>query len=113
MLDNEDGRNTLYIPANITTRVEPIKGIGLKDLGITAVVGVITLIIVSLFSNLMIGIPSVVLVFFVCFGLLKKDPNMNRSILDWLHQYFKFSRSQQKFKYVFTSKYEIVRGEED
>lgn len=106
---NEEARNMLYIPANITTRFEIMRGFGWRELAVTSVATAISILIGVTLSGLLDWSVLRVIVFigltgFATGGIVRKD-NFNRSMVDLTRQYVRFGHTQQKFKYVYKSKY--------
>ncbi len=100
----------INIPGNIKLRMELIDGIGLKELGQTIIVGIISAIIGVLiniiFKNYLVAIGFFLGVTAITFVLLIKDSKTNTSTADYILDYIKFFKNQKFFKYIVNSERE-------
>lgn len=100
---------TFYIPKNVSTRFELVKGIGIKELiytGIATIIGVIIAFIINAITkNYLLSVSFVALFGGLTFFFNMKDNN-NQSILMQLQNVVRFFKIQKFYKY-------IVKGDEN
>lgn len=99
------------IPADVRTRVELINGIGVKELVITIVAGIVGICIGYvynlIFNNYLIGVAIFGTTTFFTFVSVMKDKH-NTSIAMLIKNIIKFYTNQQYFKYQ-----KIIRKKEN
>lgn len=106
---NEDKISTkLYIPSNVKTRFEFIKGYGFKELTTTVIVVAFLLLIAasvySVFKNLIISVLIVLIGTSTMIIISAKDTN-NLSVLDMIQNMLEFSSMQKKYEYKYFDKW--------
>lgn len=99
----DEDKFMIDIPGNIKVRMELIDGIGMKELGQTVIVGVISaiigFIINFLFKNYIVALGFFLGVTALTFVSLMKDSKTNTSVADTIFDYINFFRNQKFFKY--------------
>ena len=103
--NKEISTNTLYIPANIKTRFEFFNGFGFSELCITAIVTVLCITIVAILGLETYKSILFILISATATGMTIKKSEINQSITDIIKLYFRFLSTQQKYGYVYKSKY--------
>lgn len=98
----------LYIPSNVKTRFEFIRGFGIHELIITSiVVGFligIALIIYSITNQLIVPVLIVLLGTAAMIIITAKDSN-NLSVLDMIKNMLEFASMQKKYEYKYFDKW--------
>lgn len=106
---NDDKISTkLYIPTNVKTRFEFIRGFGIKELITTSLV-VIFLLLVAFVINFIsnnINVPVLIILIGTSAMVIisAKDTN-NLSVLDMINNMLEFSNMQKKYKYKYFDKW--------
>lgn len=99
----DEDKYMLEIPGNIKVRMEMIEGIGIKEIGQTIIVGIISAIIGflinTIFKNYLVAIGFFLGVTALTFVSLIKNSNTNTSGADVLMDIIKFMKNQKFFKY--------------
>lgn len=94
----------LYIPSNVKTRFEFIKGFGFKELTTTSIVVafllLIAFIIYSITSNLIISVLLVLIGTSAMIIISAKDTN-NLSVLDMINNMLEFTNMQKIYEYKY------------
>jgi len=92
-----------YIPKNVTTRFELVKGIGIKELikvGIAAIIGAIIAVIINKTTgNFLLAMSFVVVLGGGTFIFNIKDQN-NQSVINIVSNIIRFYNLQKFYKYV-------------
>lgn len=106
---NEDKISTkLYIPTNVKTRFEFIRGFGIHELITTSIVVVILLfiafIIYSFSQNLILSVLLVLIGTSTMIIISAKDTN-NLSVLDMLKYMLEFTNMQKIYEYKYFDKW--------
>lgn len=98
----------LYIPSNVKTRFEFIRGFGIHELIITSIVVVfligIALIIYSITNQLIVPVLIVLLGTAAMIIITAKDSN-NLSVLDMIKNMLEFASMQKKYEYKYFDKW--------
>lgn len=102
---NEEKISTkLYIPTNVKTRFEFIKGFGFRELSATFIVVIFLLffafIIYSLTNNLIISVLLVLIGTSAMIIISAKDTN-NLSVLDMIKNMLDFANMQKLYEYKY------------
>ena len=99
----EEQRETLYIPTNIKTKQEFFSGYGFMELMKTLVMAALGLIVGLMIYAKNQNISTVILIVMVVISAtivcVSKDRN-NQSIVDYVDNMIKFSRSQKIYRYI-------------
>lgn len=98
----EDNYNKFYIPKNVSTRFEIIKGIGIKELiqtGIATVIGIIIAIIVNGITNNFLLAMGLVAVFGGGTFVLNIKDNNNQSVISMIRAIIRFYSIQKYYKH--------------
>lgn len=103
-----------YIPKNVSTRFELIKGIGIKELiytGIAAMIGVfIAIVLNKITNNYLLSVSAVAVLGGGTFVVNIKDNN-NQSVVDLVKSIIKFYSSQKFYKYTVKEEtYELIQS---
>lgn len=107
-MEDKNINTKLYIPSNVKTRFEFIRGFGIKELILTSIV-VAFLIVIALIINF-ITKDSIVPVLIVLLGtatmiiITAKDTN-NLSVLDMIKNMIEFASMQKIYKYKYFDKW--------
>lgn len=107
-MEDKNINTKLYIPSNVKTRFEFIRGFGIKELILTSIV-VAFLIVIAFIINF-ITKDSIVLVLIVLLGtatmiiITAKDTN-NLSVLDMIKNMIEFASMQKVYKYKYFDKW--------
>lgn len=106
---NDDKISTkLYIPTNVKTRFEFIRGFGIHELITTAIVVVFLLLIAfiihSIFQNLILSVLIVLIGASTMIIITAKDTN-NLSVLDMLKYMLEFANMQKVYEYKYFDKW--------
>lgn len=115
MSETKTSTTNLYVPANIKTRFEALPGFGFKEMAMTAMAGAmgvgvaVILHIVTAQESIMMGIFIAVVSLALGFVTTRKD-DTNRSVLDSIKILIRFSKEQQKFKYVYIDPYRPIKN---
>ena len=109
MNDNqEETRNSLYIPANIKRRYEFFPGIGFGEVLVMAVTTGLSIPVAMLINALTADFYRGVLVVCVtaaaAFFAVKKD-EVNRSGVDMVRLFVRFANTHKQYKYEYKPKY--------
>ena len=105
-------KKQLYIPVNIKTRFEFFDGFGFPELGITAIVALISGLIAFFISNIYNGALLVLISSAMVVTLVRKN-QYNQSVLDMIKIFIRFQQKQQKYKYEYYNKYGNYRKENE
>jgi len=101
----EDETNTkLYIPSNVRTRFEFIRGFGFKELTQTAIVLAILLAIAFIiygFTNNLVFPVLVVLIGTATMVIITAKDTNNLSVLDMINNMLLFANSQKNYEYKY------------
>ena len=107
-MEDKNINTKLYIPTNVKTRFEFIKGYGIRELAITGIVAVfliiIAYIIYSFTKDLMIPILLVLLGVSAMVILTAKDNN-NLSVVDMIKNMLEFAGTQKTYTYKYFDKW--------
>lgn len=99
----EEERYQIYMPANVKTRTEIVNGVGIQEMSITAVVGIIAVLIAliynTIFDNYLVAVGIWIVITGVTFISLMKD-RYNTCIAELVSNMIKFYQNQRFFKYV-------------
>lgn len=107
-MEDKNINTKLYIPSNVKTRFEFIRGFGIKELILTSIV-VVFLIVIAFIINF-ITKDSIVPVLIVLLGtatmiiITAKDTN-NLSVLDMIKNMIEFATMQKNYKYKYFDKW--------
>lgn len=106
---NEDKISTkLYIPSNVKTRFEFIKGFGFKELTATSIVVAVLLLIAfiihSITNNLIVAVLIVLIGTSAMIIISAKDTN-NLSVLDMIKNMLEFANMQKLYEYKYFDKW--------
>ncbi len=107
-MEDKNINTKLYIPSNVKTRFEFIRGFGIKELILTSIV-VVFLIVIAFIINF-ITKDSIVPVLIVLLGtatmiiITAKDTN-NLSVLDMIKNMIEFASMQKIYKYKYFDKW--------
>lgn len=107
-MEDKNINTKLYIPSNVKTRFEFIRGFGIKELILTSIV-VAFLIVIAFIINF-ITKDSIVSVLIVLLGtatmiiITAKDTN-NLSVLDMIKNMIEFASMQKIYKYKYFDKW--------
>lgn len=107
-MEDKNINTKLYIPSNVKTRFEFIRGFGIKELILTSIV-VAFLIVIAFIINF-ITKDSIVPVLIVLLGtatmiiITAKDTN-NLSVLDMIKNMIEFASMQKIYKYKYFDKW--------
>ncbi len=107
-MEDKNINTKLYIPSNVKTRFEFIRGFGIKELILTSIV-VAFLIVIAFIINF-ITKDSIVPVLIVLLGtatmiiITAKDTN-NLSVLDMIKNMIEFASMQKIYKYKYFGKW--------
>lgn len=107
-MEDKNINTKLYIPSNVKTRFEFIRGFGIKELILTSIV-VAFLIVIAFIINF-ITKDSIVPVLIVLLGtatmiiITAKDTN-NLSVLDMIKNMIEFASMQKVYKYKYFDKW--------
>ena len=106
---NDEKINTkLYIPSNVKTRFEFIKGFGFKELTTTSIVVAFLLLIAFIFhsitNNLIIAVLIVLIGTSAMIIVSAKDTN-NLSVLDMINNMLEFVNMQKLYEYKYFDKW--------
>lgn len=107
-MEDKNINTKLYIPSNVKTRFEFIRGFGIKELILTSIV-VAFLIVIAFIINF-ITKDSIVPVLIVLLGtatmiiITAKDIN-NLSVLDMIKNMIEFASMQKIYKYKYFDKW--------
>lgn len=99
----EDSYYEFYIPKNVSTRFELIKGIGIKELiytGIATIIGVIIAMICYQITNNYLLSASFVAIFGGGTFVLNIKDNNNQSVVDLVRNIIRFYSIQKFYKYA-------------
>ncbi len=106
---NEDKINTkLYIPSNVKTRFEFIRGFGFKELTTTAFVVAFLLVIAFIiysFTNSLIIPVLLVLIGTSTMIIISAKDTTNLSVLNMLKNILEFANMQKKYEYKYFDKW--------
>ena len=98
-------KTTLYVPDNIKTGFELLNGFGWRQIGQSAIVVGIALVIVFIWNGIagddfgfFRGSATLILSAAASYGLFREDA-LNQSMVDHGRRFLRFSREQQKYKY--------------
>lgn len=102
-----------YIPKNVSTRFELIKGIGIKELvytGIAAIIGVfIAIFMYNITNNYLLSASAVAILGGGTFITNIKDNN-NQSVVDLVKSIIRFYSTQKFYKYTVKEDiYELIK----
>lgn len=102
----EDNYSKFYIPKNVSTRFEIIKGIGIRELihtGIATVIGIIIAIIVNGITNNFLLSMGVVATFGGGTFVLNIKDNNNQSVISMIRAIIRFYSIQKYYRYRVSS----------
>lgn len=99
----DESRFQINMPANVKVRVEIINGIGIKEMIITAIAGVIAVFIAlifnTLFNNYLVALGIWILITGATFISVMKD-KYNTCIAELVNNMIRFYQKQRVFEYV-------------
>lgn len=99
----DDERFQINMPANVKIRVEVINGIGIKEMIITGIVGIIAVFIALIynviFNNYLVALGIWGFITGITFISVMKD-KYNTCIAELVNNMIKFYRGQRVFNYV-------------
>lgn len=99
----DESRFQINMPANVKIRVEIINGIGIKEMCITAIAGMVALLISlifnTIFNNYLVALGIWILITGGTFISVMKD-KYNTCIAELVSNMFKFYQRQRIFHYV-------------
>lgn len=99
----DDERFQINMPANVKVRVEVINGIGIKEMIITGIVGIIAVFIALIynviFNNYLVALGIWGVITGITFISVMKD-KYNTCIAELVNNMIKFYRGQRVFNYV-------------
>jgi len=108
----EEERSKFYIPKNVSTRFEIIKGIGIKELihtGIATIIGIIIAIIINgITNNFLLSMGIIAVIGGGTFVLNIKDNN-NQSVISMIKSIIRFYSIQKYYKYKIRFDMDITR----
>ena len=102
-MEEDNNLTQFYIPKNVSTRFELMKGIGIKEIiytGIATIVGVILAIILYQITQNYFISAGIVATFSGGTFIVNMKDNNNQSILDIIKNVIRFSTMQKFYKYV-------------
>lgn len=106
---NDDKVSTkLYIPTNVKTRFEFIRGFGIRELITTSFVVIFLLLIafaINLVSNNLIVPVLIVLIGTSAMVIISAKDTNNLSVLDMINNMLEFSNMQKKYDYIYFDKW--------
>lgn len=104
----EDINTKLYIPSNVKTRFEFIRGFGINELIVTSIVVAfligIALVIYSITNELIVPVLIVLLGGAAMVIITAKDTN-NLSVLDMIKNMLEFASMQKVYEYKYFDKW--------
>ena len=107
-MNDEKISTKLYIPSNVKTRFEFIKGFGFKELTTTSIVVAFLLLIAfivhSITNNLIIAVLIVLIGTSAMILISAKDTN-NLSVLDMINNMLEFVNMQKLYEYKYFDKW--------
>lgn len=107
-MNDEKISTKLYIPSNVKTRFEFIKGFGFKELTTTSIVVAFLLLIAfivhSITNNLIIAVLIVLIGTSAMIIISAKDTN-NLSVLDMINNMLEFVNMQKLYEYKYFDKW--------
>lgn len=106
---NDDKISTkLYIPTNVKTRFEFIRGFGIKELITTSLVVIFLLLVafaINFISNNIIVPVLIVLIGTSAMVIISAKDTNNLSVLDMINNMLEFSNMQKKYNYNYFDKW--------
>ncbi len=106
---NDDKISTkLYIPTNVKTRFEFIRGFGIKELITTSLVVIFLLLVafaINFISNNIIVPVLIVLIGTSAMVIISAKDTNNLSVLDMINNMLEFSNMQKKYEYKYFDKW--------
>lgn len=107
-MEDKDINTKLYIPSNVKTRFEFIRGFGINELIVTSIVVAfligIALIIYSIANELIVPVLIVLLGGAAMVIITAKDTN-NLSVLDMIKNMLEFASMQKIYEYKYFEKW--------
>lgn len=108
----ENNYKKFYIPKNVSTRFEIIKGIGIRELihtGIATVIGIVIAIIVNeITNNFLLSMGIVAVLGGGAFILNIKDNN-NQSVISMIKSVIRFYSIQKYYRYRVSSNIDMTK----
>lgn len=99
----EENRFQINMPANVKTRVELINGIGVQEMIITGIAGIIAVFIAliynAIFNNYLVAVGIWGFITIVVFVSVMKD-KYNTCIAELIGNIIKFYQGQRIFEYI-------------
>jgi hypothetical protein len=107
-MEDKNINTKLYIPSNVKTRFEFIRGFGINELIVTSIVVAfligIALVIYSITNELIVPVLIVLLGGAAMVIITAKDTN-NLSVLDMIKNMLEFASMQKVYKYKYFDKW--------
>lgn len=110
-MEQENKKITLYIPSNVKTKSEIFEGYGKAEIMQTltaAVVITIAAFLIYSFSKSVSFLIVFILVGIAGSVMCTAKDRYNQSVVDHLKNMIRFSRDQQKYKYIYLKEWEDV-----
>ena len=107
----EDNYNKFYIPKNVSTRFEIVKGIGIKELihtGIATVIGIVVAIIVNGITNNFLLSMGIVAIFGGGTFVVNIKDNNCQSVISMIRAIIRFYSIQKYYKYEIKNNMDIT-----
>ena len=94
--------NNFYIPKNVSTRFEIVKGIGIKELiqtGIASIIGIFIAIVFNKFTNNFLLSMGIVAIFGGGTFVFNLKDNNNQSVISMIKAIIRFYSIQKYYRY--------------
>lgn len=107
----EDNYNKFYIPKNVSTRFEIVKGIGIKELihtGIATVIGIIIAILINGITNNFLLSMGIIAVFGGGTFVLNIKDNSNQSVISMIRAIIRYYSIQKYYRYEIKNNIDIT-----
>ena len=98
----EEGLNKFYIPKNVSTRFEIVKGIGIRELiqtGIATIIGIIIAVIINGITNNFLLSMGIVATFGGGTFIFNIKDNNEQSVISMIKSIVRFYSIQKYYKY--------------
>ncbi len=108
----EDNYNKFYIPKNVSTRFEIVKGIGIKELihtGIATVIGIIIAMLINGITNNFLLSMGIIAVFGGGTFVLNIKDNNNQSVISMIRAIIRFYSIQKYYRYRVSSSIDMTK----
>lgn len=111
-MEENYNNNKFYIPKNVSTRFEIVKGIGIKELietGIATIIGIVIAIIVNGITGNFLLSMGIVAVFGGGTFVLNIKDNNNQSVISMIKAIIRFYSIQKYYKYKIKDNIDMTR----